>query len=75
MNGTLPKFKNLRAKRQGNCDKRKRILEAIYQSDQSEYSMFFCILLNCTYDGYTYFYMCITNISILQVVSFKIYII
>jgi hypothetical protein len=41
MNGTSPNFKNLRVERQGNCDKRKKILEAIYQSDQSEYSMVF----------------------------------
>jgi hypothetical protein len=41
MNGTLQNFNNLRAERQENYDKRKKILQAIYQSDQSEYSMVF----------------------------------
>jgi hypothetical protein len=69
----LQNFNNLRAERQENYDKRKKNPPS-YLSKWPKWIFYgFRILLNCTYEGYTYCYMSITNISILQALPFRIY--
>lgn len=73
-NGTSPNFKNMRTQRHGNFDKRKKSSKLSIKW-QKWIFYGFRIFLKCTYEGHTYCYMFITNISILQAVSFQIYII